>query len=159
MDFTWKVQDETHGSDYFPILIKITKVPRWKLDKEIFKEKCKNKLTHIEANYNIIEDFTETLIEIAKDCVPRNSTPNKRNRPWFDNECQKAIRLRRAALKKFQKEPTTSNLIEYQLDRAKAHRVIKNIGKYMLANWLHPLNQKLYGKWSGKILVNIWQRW
>ena len=34
----------------------------------------------------------------------RNSTPNKRNRPWFDNECQKAIKLRGAALKKFNRE-------------------------------------------------------
>ena len=49
MDFTWKVHDDTCGSDHFPILIKNTepnneKVPHWKLDKanwEIFKEKYK----------------------------------------------------------------------------------------------------------------------
>ena len=106
MDFTWKVHDDTFGRDHFPILIKSSKpssekVSRWKLDEanwEIFKEKCKNKLTHIETNH---EHFTETLIEIAKDCIPRKSTPNKGNRLWLDNKCQKAIRLRRAALKKF----------------------------------------------------------
>ena len=32
---------------------------------------------------------------------------------WFNNECRKAIRLQRAALKRFQKQPTTPNLIEY----------------------------------------------
>ena len=37
MDFTWKVYNDTCGSDHFPILIKSTepnseKVPRWKFD-------------------------------------------------------------------------------------------------------------------------------
>ena len=115
MNFTWKVYDDTCGSYHFPILIKSTeprseKILHWKLDKanwEIFKEKCKNKLTHIETNHDIVAHFTETLTEIAKDCVPRNSTLNKCSRPLFDYECQKVIRLRRVALKKFQKEPTT----------------------------------------------------
>ena len=97
MDFTWKVHDDTCGSDHFSILIKSTepsskKIPCWKLDManwEIFKEKCKNKLTHLEINHDIVELITEAIIEIVKDCVPRNSTPNKHNRPWFDNECQK----------------------------------------------------------------------
>ena len=110
MDFTWKVHDDTCSSDHFPILIKSTepsseKIPRcWKFDQanwEIFKEKCRNKLTHVETNHDIVENLTETLIEIAKGCVSRNSTPNKRNKPWFVNECQEAIRLQRAALKKF----------------------------------------------------------
>ena len=92
------------------------KIRRCKLDKanwQIFKEKCKNRLTHIETNHDIVEHFTETLIEIAKECVPKNSTTNKRSRPWFDNKCREAIRLQRAALKRFQKQPTTPNLIEY----------------------------------------------
>ena len=106
MDFTWKVHDDICGSDHFPILIKSTepsskRIPCWKLDKancEIFKEKCKDKLTHVETNHDIVEHFTEMLIEIAED-----STPNKHNGLWFNNKCQKAIRLQRAALKKFKK--------------------------------------------------------
>ena len=89
MDFTWKVHDDTCGCDHFSILNKSTessseKIPCWKLDKanwEIFKEKCKNKLIHIETNHDIVEHFTEMLIEIAKGCVPKNSTLNKHNRP------------------------------------------------------------------------------
>ena len=129
MDFTWKVYDDILNKSTEPTS---EKIPPWKLDKatwEIFKEKCKNKLTHVETNYDIVKHFTEMLIEIAKDCVPRNSTPNKCNRPWFNNECQKAIRLWRVALKKFQKEPTKSNLMAYNLNRAKAHRVIKTARK------------------------------
>ena len=109
MNFAWNVYDDTCGSDHFPILIQSSeasseKTPRWKLDKanwQIFKEKCKNRLTHIETNHDIVERFTEIIIEIAKECFPKNSTPKKRNRPWFDSEYRKAIRLRRAALKRF----------------------------------------------------------
>ena len=108
MDFTWKVHGDSCGRDHSLILIKSTepnseKIPRWKLDKdnwEIFKKKCKNKLTHIETNYDIVQHFIELLIAIAKDCFLRNSTPNKFNKSWFDNECQKAIRLRKVSLKK-----------------------------------------------------------
>ena len=119
------------------------KTPHWKLDKanwQIFKEKCKNRLTHIETHHDIVEHFTEALIEIAKECIPRNSTPNKCNRPCFDNECRKAIRLRRAALKRFQKQPTTPNLIEYNLNRTKARMRIKAAKKECWQKYVSRLN-------------------
>ena len=59
---------------------------------------------------------------------------------WFDNECQKAIRLQRAALKRFQKQPTTPNLIEYKLNRALAHRVIKAVKKECWQKYVSRLN-------------------
>ena len=62
MEFAWNVYDDTCGSDHFPILIQSSeasseKTPRWKLDKanwQIFKEKCKNRLTHRETNHDIV---------------------------------------------------------------------------------------------------------
>ena len=139
--YTWTVHDDTCGSDHFPILIKSTehssvKIPRWKLDNanwEIFKETRKNKLTHKETNHNIVEHFTKTLTEIVKNCIPRNSAPNKRNRPWFGNECRKTIILRRYG-------PTISNLIELRPARWE-RQWKKNAGKDMLATWIHPLNR------------------
>ena len=97
-------------------------------------EKCRNRPIHI------VEHFTDTLIKIAKECVPKNSSTNKRSRPWFDNECRKAIRLRRAALKRFKKQPTTPNLIEYKLNRAKTHRVIKAAKKECWQKYVSRLN-------------------
>ena len=62
MDFAWNMYDDTCGSDHFLILSQSSeasseKTSRWKLDKanyQLFKEKCKNRLTHI------VEHFTET---------------------------------------------------------------------------------------------------
>ena len=59
---------------------------------------------------------------------------------WFDNECRKAIRLQRAALKRFQKQPTTPNLIQYKLNRPKAHRVIKAAKKEYWQKYVSRLN-------------------
>ena len=141
------MHDDTCGSNHFPILpnnIKPTggKIPRWKLDKanwEEFEEKCKEKLTHIQPNNDIIEYFTETLNSIAIDCIPRNATPNKQNIPWFNNKCLETIRRRKAALK-IQKEPTTSNLIEYKLNRAKARKEIKAAKRKCWQNYVNKLN-------------------
>ena len=75
---------------------------------------------------------------------------NRHNRPWFDKKWQKTIRLHRAALKKFKKESTITNLIDYKLNRAKASRMIKavkkNAAKNMLANKIPLLNQNRFEK-------------
>ena len=97
-------------------------------------------MTHSETNHDIVEHFTETLIEIAKECVPKSSTPNKGNRPSFDHKCRKANRLRSAALKRFQKQSTTSNLIEYKLNKAKARRVNKGTKKEFWQKYVSRLN-------------------
>ena len=149
--------------EHFPILIQSPeasseKTPRWKLDKadwQIFKEKCKNRLTHIETNHDIVEHFTETLIEIAEGCVPKGSTTNKRSRPWFDNECRKAIRLRRTALKRFQKQHTTPNLIEYKLNRAKARSVIKAAKKECWQKYVGRLNSSSKPKANCEMIRKI----
>ena len=46
---------------------------------------------------------------------------------------QKAIQQRKAAFKKFNKEPITKNCIEYKQKRAKAGKIIKETKKEMLA--------------------------
>ena len=54
--------------------------------------------------------FTETLISIANESKAKTSTSNKHNTSWFNDESRKAIRLRKAALRKFNKQPITTNL-------------------------------------------------
>ena len=59
--------------------------------------------------------FTETLISIDKECIPKSPIPNKCNRPWFDDNCKEAIRLLQVALHKINTQPSASNLIFYKL--------------------------------------------
>ena len=85
-----------------------------------------------------IKHFTQTLIVIANETIPKTSPSNRRNTHWLNNECKIAIRLRNAALHKFNKEPSTNNLNSFKLIRAKARKTVKLAKKI---SWQHYVNQ------------------
>ena len=107
LDYNWKVYDDTCGSDHFLILSENTtdklskRTPRWNMGKanwDGFKTSCLARLTS-EANKNKEENilyFTNTLFNIAEEHIPKSSTSTKYNRPWFTEECKKAVRLWKA---------------------------------------------------------------
>ena len=106
LDYDWKVLDDTFGSDHFPILLQNrtnklnTRTPSWNLKKanwDEFKTSCLTELIIPEANKNKEEDllyFTNTLLNIVERHIPKSSVSTKHDRPWFNEECQKAVRLR-----------------------------------------------------------------
>ena len=142
LDFTWRVYDDTCRSDHFPFVLEglhpqDDDLPRRRLNKanwEEFRSQCQKQL--IVNNTEIILEFSKKIINIAKTCIPRNPTTHKRDRPWFSKECKQAIRLRRAALRKFNAEPTTSNLISFKFHRTNARKIIKEAKKKSWQNTL-----------------------
>ena len=139
--------EDTCGSDHFPIVIESIhpqeeELPRWSLKKanwEKFKSLCSKHITQNDITYSI-DHFTQNLITIAKKCIPYNTASTKQNRPWFSKECKEAIQLRRAALRKFQTEPTTPNLISFKFYRAKAKKTIKEAKRNSWKNYINKLN-------------------
>ena len=115
----------------------------------------------------MIDHFTETLIEIATKTIPKTSPTNKRNTPWFNDECRVVIQQRNAALRKLNKEPSTSILITFKLLRAKARKIIKQTKKISYQNYVNKLNsstqtntvwnmiRKISGKTQAKPLKNL----
>ena len=111
LNYNWKVNNDTCGSDYFPILLENTidelskRTPRWNQGKanwDRFKTSCLAQLTP-EANKSNEENilyFTNILLNVAEEQIPKSSTSTKFNRPWFNEECKKVGRLRKATLKK-----------------------------------------------------------
>ena len=61
-----------------------------------------------------------TVLNIAEEHIPRSSTSTKYNRPCFNEECKKAVRLLRATFKKFKINPIRENLNTYKNSQAKA---------------------------------------
>ena len=114
LGYNWKVDDDTSGSDHFPILLenntnKLSKrTPSWNLEKanwEGFKTSSLAKLTP-EANKNNKEDiqyFINTLLNIAEECIPKSSTSTRYNRNAKKKQKKKTktVRLRRTAFKIF----------------------------------------------------------
>ena len=94
LDFTWRVYENTCGSDYFPIVLESLHpqdddLLRWRLNKanwEEFRSQCQKHL--IVNNTETIPEFSKKLINIAKTCIPHNPTIHKRDRLWFSKECK-----------------------------------------------------------------------
>ena len=107
----------------------------------------------IENNTKTALGFSEKLINIAKTCIPHNPT-NKWDRPWFSKECKQAIHLWQAALRKFNTEPTTSNLISFKFHWANACKIIKEAKKKSQQNYVSKLNTSFNFK---TVWLMIWK--
>ena len=146
MDYWWKVHHDLCGSDHFAILIEILQplheeiLPHWKLNKanlEVFETLNKQKLFQDTNSTDQTNYSTDTLISIANICIAKLSTSNKHKTPWFNDDCRKAIRLRKAALRKFNKQPTSTNLNDFNLLRAKTRKLIKEAKKKSWQNYVN----------------------
>ena len=76
-----------------------------------FKNSCILKLNSDTNNTDDdnITYFSKTLISIAEESIPKTSPYKKYNKPWFDDDCKAAIRSRKAALRKFNLQPSAEN--------------------------------------------------
>ena len=131
-DLQWSTIRDPHQSDHYPISIKqntpvieplpprfIFKKANW----ENFKIECKDKLNNAEDIK--IEEFTKTLLTIAENHIPKTSPKPRKNKPWFNEECKLAIKMKNKALRKFLSQPTDENLKNFKITRAKTRRIIR----------------------------------
>ena len=97
--FTWEVYDDCCGSDHFPIILKCkeddnnTKQQRWKFkqaDWTTFKTLCSQHLNNdtFESDdpVNDFKKFSNKLLAIAEQTIPKSSINAKPKKPWFDDE-------------------------------------------------------------------------
>ncbi|OOZ70794.1 hypothetical protein BOW49_13365, partial [Solemya velum gill symbiont] len=82
LDFEWSVENDLHGSDHFPLILKNTELentahpPKWKMSKANwtqFESLCLEKLTKTSVNSTTIDDYTSILLTIADDSIPKTS--------------------------------------------------------------------------------------
>ena len=152
--FTWKVDKDLHGSDHFPIVISevgpsVQERPqRWKLHKanwEQFKLHCEQTIHPIafEDCENPEVLFTSLLYSAAEKSIPRYSTnPKHPNKPWFNDDCKKAIAERKSVLRQFNLRPTHENLVKFKIERAKARRTIKQSKRVSWRQYVSRLNSR-----------------
>ena len=157
LDYSWKVHNDTCGSDHFPIILENSgpelddKIPRWNLRRakwEEFKNSCILKLNSDTNNTDDdnITYFSKTLISIAEESIPKTSSNKKYNKPWFNDDCKAAIRSRKAALRKFNLQPSAENLNNFKIHRAKTRRVIKTSKKTTWRNYVSKLKSSSKSK-------------
>ena len=150
----WKVIDYVHASDHFPIQVSevgpsVQQRPqRWKLHEanwEQFKVQCEQSV-----HPNVLEDcenpaqlFTSLLYSAAEKSIPRTSTnPKQPNKPWFNDDCKKAMAERKSVLRQFNLRPTQDNLSKFKIARAKARRTIKRNKRASSRQYVSILNSR-----------------
>ena len=109
------------------------KRPKWKLNKEKWKN-WQNNITEDNTIHESSEElnnaFTKSLQNAAKITFGKTSQESKVKycKPWWTNECARAIARRRRARRAMERRPTISNIIEYKRCIAKAKsRVVSEI--------------------------------
>lgn len=163
--FDWQTLKDTHGSDHFPILLKILGViidssrrPKWKLEqanwpgfstKAVF-DRCMLD----EEVEDIFEHMTVNIISAAHDNIPRtNDTRGRPPVPWFDDEIKEAIRNRRRYLQKLNRGSIIINehtLIEFKRLKAVRRRLSRQKSKQSLEKYLSSIDSSTSTKeaWS-----------
>ena len=152
--FNWKVCDDLHRSDHFPIQVSevglsVQQRPeRWKLLKanwDLFRIHCEQTIypSAFEDCENPAELFTSLLYSAAEKSIPRTSTnPKHPNKHWFNDDCRKAIKERKSVLRQFNLRPTQDNLSKFKIARAKARRTIKRSKRASWRQYVSRLNSR-----------------
>jgi len=138
-------------------------IPTWKLHKadwaafshQAALELCTDKICSAE---DPIQQFTDFLMKIANNSIPK-SKPNtkKHNTIWCNEDCKSAIKTRNKALKRVQKHPTQQNIENYRVIRAKTRRVIKTSKRHSWQTYISKINSRTSiksGQWFVKLQEN-----
>ena len=153
LDYNWSVCEDQHNSDHFPIIIEQNtfstedQIPKWKLKRanwDLFNTLCTGKLVleNFKESSGPIADFTSSLIEIYKECIPQTSTNPTKSNPCYNDDCKEAIKQRKRALSKFKRSPNTNNFNDIKIFRAKARRTIKFSKRKSWRSYVSKINHK-----------------
>ena len=153
LDYNLTVCEDQNNSDHFPIIIEQNTFstedhnPKWKLNRvnwDLFNTLCTGKLIpeNFKESSDPIADFTSSLIEISKECIPQTSTNPTKSNPWYNDDCKEAIKQRKQALFKFKRSPNTNNFNDIKVFRARARRTIKISKRKSWRSYVSKINHK-----------------
>lgn len=137
----WEILDHsTIGSDHYPISCTVglemqrcvvTIQQRWKFERadwEKYNDLCKTELMSYSME-NDTDECTEKL-RAAEESIPKSKRTRKdKVVPWWNSECSNAIKSRNKAFRKLKRTLIPEAIQEYQKERAKARRIIKQAKK------------------------------
>lgn len=147
--FEWNALDDLYDSDHFPIFIKtsmsqnlqnnnICLPKKWKYDKAdwlMFSELVNQNILELPSplsmpdypiNY-IIEKFTGIILQAANLSIPKTTGHiRKNNLPWWNDDCNVAIRATKKAFKLFKKYARNDPNSMYKIDYKKRELIIED---------------------------------
>ena len=135
--FEFSVHNDLCGSDHFPIILRLqtdfqipSRPAQWSLKRANWKRfaglaDLSGSLQEPDVKSKVAK-ISEIIISAAEGSIPQTSTkPRRIPVPWWNDECGKALKARKKALRIFTKRPTDFNLQIFKQLRAKARQVFK----------------------------------
>jgi ribonuclease HI len=154
LDFSWSVHSDLCGSDHYPVILSITSAQpldtpeRYKVhaaDWAEFTSLCITDLDGDKVSYSDdpISAFVETMLDIADSSIPKTRAKPKRiHKPWFTDECQRAIINRKKTLAKFKVQATATTLDAVRKSRAQARRTLRQAKKDSWRKYISTLTTR-----------------
>ena len=102
MNYKCKVHNDHCGSDLFPIILKNPqpihndRILNWNVYKanwEELKTLFNQTLIQDPKNTDLTKHFTEILMSITMETIPKTSFSNRHNTPWLYDDCKTAVHL------------------------------------------------------------------
>jgi len=151
LDTHWETLDDLCGSDHYPIAIRFgdrepsSAAPTWKLHKAdwvSFADQARDQLGL--GNQGIsVEQFTEKLTTIATETIPKSKfSIRKRNTVWFNDDCKEAVKNRNKALRKAKLSPTSENMQQYKIIRARTRKTIRKSRRQSWQKFVSCINSR-----------------
>ena len=151
------VTDHLLGSDHFIIETKVgfavprypIHIPAWSFSKANWDKYSRLTSRYIsappeDANLNLaVEKFSEEVIRAAREAIPVSRPTNMRKRmvPWWNVECSRAIRRKRAAFLKMKRSFRYAGIMQFKELRALARKTILHAKK---SYWKKVLRHSQY---------------
>ena len=153
LHFLWDTIEDTYSSDHFPTRISFpheyynhaSKLNIKKADWQKFNILCLTKISQVD--FSLVDEpmklFSKILNDIARECIPKIHYGSKKIcKPWFNNECREAIKLRRKLLRTFRTFPTLNNFLNYKRCNSTCKRIIKKAKRESWSSFTSTLNSR-----------------
>jgi len=152
-EFDWDVKEELFNSDHYPVIVtetngmNPTKDGRYILKKADWRMFTALTSVHDHDDDQSIDDcvqaFTELIQNAAQLAIPRSSGECKgRPVPWWNDECKETRRIKKQALRRYQRSRTVEDKIELKRARALARNVQRKARKKCWEDFVSSINSR-----------------
>jgi len=135
---TWSTHENLYSSDHFPQIMEILIVPtipmilpqRWLLNKADWRKY--EQIVDLSCVENgrtadeMVDVTVRQIILAANESIPLSSNFQKKHNPvpWWNADCEKAVKNKRKLFRNFKKYLTAENLSAFKIARATARREV-----------------------------------
>ena len=107
-----------------------------------FSEECKNKLNP-NTDCKTLKLFSETLLNISNQSIPKLCTKPRKNESWFNDDCMAAVEIKRNKLRASQNNCSYENIGDFKIAQALCRKTCHEAKKTSFKNYVSKITTKL----------------